>query len=1279
MRVVLDLQAFPVPAGQRKVTEHYSASLACAMVRHAGHHDVHVVVNHSSDDAVEELYEKFPGLAQSTTFHLSRLPFPGKRDANGRWLRGATDLLREHALLQLRPDVVVCSLFSGADDAWILSRPRLANVPIAIVSHEELFPLERGTRLSRLWISKSSMQAEHIKHLRQAELVFTASEYCRGVLLDALRRRSESVVVIPPAADERFRPAVLSVTQERAIRMRFALHRDFIISTGGRSPRDSVETLIEAYASLPSELRGAHQLAIVGDIDEGATHRLLQFAQSKGLADGDLVATGHVSHDELATLYRACKLFVLPSLGEVFAQPALDAMSCGAPVIGSDHASTPEVIGIPDALFDSASARQMTEKISEVLGSTELRARLKTHALEQAGRFTWRESARRTLEALDALHSSHLAARRTYPLLVKSRPRMAYVSPLPPERSGVADYSRELLPELSKDYKIDLITDLTRVADPDLHRQFRLVSFSQFQKSAHHYDRILYHIGNSPFHIQVAALLERHPGPVVLHDFFLSHLFYYLDGQDSTALWRALYESHGYRGLLSRVREGADAAVWTYPCNLGVLSRAAGIIVHSEHTKELAREWFGISTASWKVIPQLRRMPDNILRKEARRALGISPDIFLVCSFGFLAPTKLNDLVLKSWLESSIANREDCYLVLVGGNGEGRPYQVNGVPSTRIGVTGYVNKEGYEHYLAAADVGVQLRGGLSRGETPRSVLDCMAYGLATIVNAQPAIADLPADSVLKLPKECDVSQLAMAFERLHREPEYRAELGRCAQRYVQEARCPALIAQQYAQAVEEFARDHPVILSRRVTLNIANLPAARRPSDDEVAIVASCLAENSRNCSIRQLLVDVTVLFSLGDYKTGIHRVTRAILAQLLENPPAGYRVEPVFRPYRQTYRYARTFASKALSLEAVTLEDAPVAVHPGDVFLGLDWDPGIDQPAADWLLYHRRRGMRTVFTIYDLLPLRRSDWFKPEMEPAFHGWLSYICRLADCCVCISRAVADDLNNWLDVNQPRSTPTLDIGYFQLGSDIESSWAGQGLSGEDQKVLDAVSGREVIVMIGTVEPRKGHSQALSAMERLWAEDERISLVICGKQGWMAESVTQRLRSHAELGVRLFWMNRAADEALLRLYSIASGMLMASEGEGFGLPLVEAARHGVPIVARDLPVFREVAGEHAFYFSGTDPADLAHALRAWLKLYRRGEHPKSDKMPWLTWSESTQQLLQVVLEEKLYRRWRSKRIGDGSAPQATLRSNAFANLPGGTQGLARPFLNAGKPIN
>ena len=1237
MRVVVELQAFPPPAAAPPIIDGYCASLACAIVRHAGNYDVHVVVTHCSDELLEKLRDSFADLFCDNAFSVAQLPFLDGGATERHWHRAAAELVREHAILQLKPDVVLCAPLTSAS---ILVSQLHARIPTAVA----LSGLHFATRREMSPEHDDCNSAERHKQGCRAELVLTGSEYYRQVLRDTLQMPAECVVVVPPGVNERFRPSRVSEGQARVVTGRFGVTRDFILSNANGTV-EGVERALEAYAQLPGKLRSANRLMVVGVIDNDQIRQAVQSARSKGLVDGELVVAADASEDELAVLYNQCKLMVLPS-AETSAQPALDAMSCGAAVLGPDQAGIPEIIGLHEALFDPASARDLSEKICLVLESTEFHQKLKVHALEQALRFSWRESARRGLDALAALPASRLPPSKSL-ATGQGRPRMAYLSPLPPERSGVADYSAELLPELAHHYKVELITDSTQIADPFLQRELRRVSLKEFEQCARGYERILYHIGNSPFHLRIPHLLEQYPGPVVLHDFFLSHLFKDLETSDGVSLWRNLYGSHGYPGLLVRVRRGADAAVWEYPCNLAVLSHAGGIIVHSEHAKHLAREWFGISTENWRVIPQLRRLSRKVDREQARRTLGVPLDAFLVCSFGFLAPTKLNDLLFQGWLGSGLARLPNCSLVFAGGDGAGRPYQANGMSSANVRSTGYLSKDDYELYLAAADVGVQLRGELSRGETPRSVLDCMAHGVATIVSSHPALSDLPGDSVLMLPDNCSKAELIGALERLYREPRYRAALGQNAQEYIVAKRTPAVIARQYAEAVEEFASSHPAALTSRASVSFATAASNSMIPDGDFATLASCLAENTGgSASVRQLLVDVTVLVSLGDSKTGIHRTTRGVLAQLLENPPSGWRVEPVFRGHCETYRYARKLVCNYLNLKGLILEDAPVVVNPGDVFLGLDWDPGIavDDNAAQWLLHHRLRGMRTVFTIYDLLPLQHSEWFKPEMQPVFRGWLSRICRVADGFACISRAVADDLMSWLDRHPGVAGRALDIGYFHLGSDLEKSWASEGISPDDQKLLDALRGRELLVMIGTVEPRKGHSQVLSAMERLWAGGENLSLVVCGVQGWLVDPIAQRLRSHPEIGRRLFWLEQATDQALLRLYSIASAALMASEGEGFGLPLVEAAKHDVPIIARDLPVFREVAADHAFYFSGPHPTDLANAVENWLRLYRCGEHPRSKLMPWLTWEQSTQQLLQLALQGNVYRRWLLKRTLD-----------------------------------
>jgi hypothetical protein len=169
------------------------------------------------------------------------------------------------------------------------------------------------------------------------------------------------------------------------------------------------------------------------------------------------------------------------------------------------------------------------------------------------------------------------------------------------------------------------------------------------------------------------------------------------------------------------------------------------------------------------------------------------------------------------------------------------------------------------------------------------------------------------------------------------------------------------------------------------------------------------------------------------------------------------------------------------------------------------------------------------------------------------------------------------------------------------------------------------------MVGTIEPRKGHAQTLSAFERLWENGYDINLVIVGKKGWLVDELIDRLCYHPELEEHLFWLEGISDEYLEKVYAASVCLIAASEGEGFGLPLIEAARHKLPIIARDIPAFREVAGEYAFYFKGKESTDLVEVIKGWLVLYSKKQHPYSDNMPWLTWKESAKNLVDKLCTE------------------------------------------------
>src|SRR5690606_4369495 len=101
--------------------------------------------------------------------------------------------------------------------------------------------------------------------------------------------------------------------------------------------------------------------------------------------------------------------------------------------------------------------------------------------------------------------------------------------------------------------------------------------------------------------------------------------------------------------------------------------------------------------------------------------------------------------------------------------------------------------------------------------------------------------------------------------------------------------------------------------------------------------------------------------------------------------------------------------------------------------------------------------------------------------------------------------------------------------------------------------------------------------------------------------------------------------------------------------FGLPLIEAAQHRLPIIARDIPVFREIAGDHAYYFSGENSDELASSIRAWLALYVEDHVPLSAGMPWITWKESAARLSSILLA-------RDKRTAFGSS--SVRKTNSIA---------------------
>lgn len=862
-------------------------------------------------------------------------------------------------------------------------------------------------------------------------------------------------------------------------------------------------------------------------------------------------------------------------------------------------------------------------------------------------------------QALRALWEEQAGASGAKPA---GRPQLAYVSPWPPERSGVADYSAELLPALEAHYEVIPVAAQEGVRLPAPWRE-RVRHISWLQREGA--ERVLYHVGNSFFHRYMPALLEEVPGVVVLHDFFLGDLFAWLEAQGGVeGAWsRALLDSHGHPAVRLRRRD-PEAARWRFPANWPVISMAEGVIVHSEHARTLAQQWYGEGVGGdWAVIPHLRMTAGPRAQSQAKAALGFAPDDFVVCSFGFLTPAKLCERIVAAWGASSLARERGAFLVFVGeagGDYGQRLAQVireSGLRD-RVRITGYAPPDSFRLYLQAADVAIQLRAN-SRGESSGTVLDCMAQGVATIVNAHGSMAELDASAVWRLPDEFTDASLVEALETLWRDPARREALAARARETIALGHTPQHCAARYAEAIERFhARAQRGLRGAvRAIAQMGPLPLPRRRAWAQALAVS--LPELRPG---RRLWLDVTATVR-HDLRTGIERTVRSLTGALLEEPPLGMRAVPVVLDHsegRWVYREANAFALRVLGEEAPPgLADEIVLPQAGDTVLTLDLGGGafLEALRSGFFSQMRGRGIRVMSVVYDLLPVRRPEVFPPGTDESFAAWLEGV-NAGDGALCISRTVAEDLRRWraqrgLDGGAPGRLP-FRIGWFHLGADLEHSAPTSGLPEQAEAVLAALRARPTFLMVGTVEPRKGYGQVLAAFDRLWAQGVEVNLAIVGREGWVDLPAAQRrdipetvrrLRAHPQRGQRLFWLEGISDEFLEAVYGASVCLLAASYDEGFGLPLIEAARRGVPILARDIAIFREVAGAYAAYFSGESPEMLAEAVLAWMEAFREGRHPRPEGLPWQTWAESARAVASFVLASD------SPSAGAGGTPAAS----------------------------
>jgi glycosyltransferase involved in cell wall biosynthesis len=373
-------------------------------------------------------------------------------------------------------------------------------------------------------------------------------------------------------------------------------------------------------------------------------------------------------------------------------------------------------------------------------------------------------------------------------------PRIAYCSPVNPASSGISDYSEELLPYLAQYAEVTLyVEDGLRPSNPLLARNLEVLPLRRLAREQRRrpYNALVYHMGNSPVHAGIWRAAQRLPGVVVLHEFVLHHFMLWYAANilhDIQGYVRAMEARYGADGAFIAqlmIRSRFTEAAFNFPCCEPVLAAARGLIAHSRHVAGLVAGLRpGLPTA---VVPMGVPLPAASPSKASSRAqLGLPPGALILASFGHINAYKRLEPALRAFAELRREHPDARYLLI----GSASPnYDLRGLVS-RLGlsnavlVTGFVDRAAWDHYVAAADICMNLRHPTG-GETSASLLRLLGAGKPTLVSATGAFNELPTSVAALVDTGSAEEELILAYCRLLADrPDLAAQLGANARAFV---------------------------------------------------------------------------------------------------------------------------------------------------------------------------------------------------------------------------------------------------------------------------------------------------------------------------------------------------------------------------------------------------------------------------------------------------------------------------------------------------------------
>ena len=801
---------------------------------------------------------------------------------SGRYAKNSevADTALEAFYLNLNPDLILIpSLFEGLDNAIYTKVSK--NIQTAVIVYD-LIPLVHPERYLQGTATLEWYRSK-LPQLESASALLCISKATLSDVSRLLNVTPSALQLVGTGNSSALKPSVADSTSRV---------NQTLLYVGGIDWRKNIDGLLAAFAKSKARQAGL-RLKIVCSSNERQTKRVLGLAGSLGIKRSQIEMTGFVSDSQLANHYAQAKFTIFPSLYEGFGLPVLESLALGKTAVVSNTTSLVEIQTNPVAQFDPRNPWDMARVIDEVFFDSDLLLSLEREAPALASRHTWKKVVANFNVALGSLQ---IFTNNADSESSKSKLTLAFFSPLPPSKSGIAFHSLRLLPALAERYDVTVI-DSANSAQMSEAAGVPVRNLDWFKSNASRFDRVVYQIGNSFWHQEAIDTLKWQPGVVVIHDFFLGGFYHWLQGGsgDSESWPEAIFHSHGYSPLASyRASQNLPYLASNYPVNLEIQQNALATLFHSERALTLNKKWTCVPKepdlqALIPLVPTIEYVADSQGDDHVVSLHGVSPEDFVVATFGFTADIKGHLELIQAISEIRGLVSKRIVLVCVGDHSSPRFASTLLAEVAKQGLqkcfisTGWTSDEDYRAWLRRADLVVQLRKTL-HGESSAALLDALSYGNTVLTNRN--LAEGSKGEFLRvLDSEFTVREIAESLLELVNRETNPDQISTEAFQYVSRYHSPKALAEAYWNHVEAAYQSGPARMFDYLEASkVGNLTENQRRS------LASSLADSvAPTPRVQQIFIDVS---ELGAQVKGF---PKALATEMLMVDEPGLVVIPVY------------------------------------------------------------------------------------------------------------------------------------------------------------------------------------------------------------------------------------------------------------------------------------------------------------------------------------------------------------------------------------------------